>query len=248
MKQFGIVLLIIVAICAGIAWWVTTSLDRTIARVIEEVGSDLLDSKVRVAGVETDLTAGRASIFGLTIANPTGEGIEFSKQPAFELDEITVAIDLSSLGEGPIPIEVVRVLAPRLNAEVTPGGINLSELRDRIGAGEPEEASAGDADTGEPIQLRVDLFEFKKGSIRADTEAVGGDVRDLDLPTVKLENLSGTPAEIGKQVLDVYLAKATKAVGAGRLKAEANKQLDKVKKKAKKKLGAAARSLLGGDE
>ncbi|MCP5043210.1 MAG: hypothetical protein GY944_19460, partial [bacterium] len=85
------------------------------------------------------------------------------------------------------------------------------------------------------------------GSIRANTEAVGGDVRELKLPAVKLENLSGTPSEIGKQVLDVYLGKASKAVGAGRLEAEVGKHAKKVKKKVKKELGAAARSLLGGD-
>jgi hypothetical protein len=100
-----------------------------------------------------------------------------------------------------------------------------------------------------PVRCRADRhsgarFEFKEGSIRVNTEGVGGEVAELDLPTVKLENLSGTPAEIGTQSLDVYLARAINTLAAGRLKSEAQKEVGKVKKKP----GAAARSLLGGDD
>ncbi len=247
MKAAGITIAVIVLIGVGIAWWVTTSLDRTIAQAIEEVGSDLLDSRLEVANVKTDLREGSASIFGLEVSNPEGEGLAFSNEPAFELGEITVAIDIAGLADGPIPITLVRVLAPRLNAEVTPGGINFLELRDRVNSGSSEPSSGGGSQSGEPTQLRIDVFEFMEGSIRANTEAVGGDVRELKLPAVKLTNLSGTPSEIGKQVLDFYLGKAIKAMGAGRIEAEVDKQVKQVKKKAKKELGAAARSLLGGD-
>ncbi len=182
------------------------------------------------------------------------DGLDFSSAPAFELGEITVAIDIASLGDGPVPITLVRVLAPKLNAEVTSGGINFSELRDRlnaVGSGDAdagEGTGAGESESGEPTRLRIDEFEFAEGSIRANTEAVGGDIRELKLPAVKLQNLSGTPGEIGEQVLDVYLDEATKAVGAGQLEAKAKKQVKKAMKKARKKLGDAARSLLGGDE
>ncbi len=247
MKATGITIVVVVLIGLGIAWLVTTSLDRTIAQAIEEVGSDLLDSRLDVASVKTDLREGSASIFGLEVSNPEGDGLVFSSDPAFELGEITVAIDIAGLADGPIPITLVRVLAPRLNAEVTPGGINFLELRDRVNSGSAEPSSADDSQSGEPTRLRIDAFEFMEGSIRANTEGVGGDVRELKLPAVKLTNLSGTPSEIGKQVLDFYLGKAIKAMGAGRIEAEVDKQVKQVKKKAKKELGAAARSLLGGD-
>ncbi|MDP6979360.1 MAG: hypothetical protein QF570_12280 [Myxococcota bacterium] len=255
MRAIGIILAIVIIMGAGIAWWVTTSLDRTLAETIEQVGSELLDTRLGVAGVETDLRAGRASIFGLEVANPEGDGLDFSSQPAFELGEITVAIDIASLGDGPIPITLVRVLAPKLNGEVTSSGINFNELRDRLnanGANAGAETGTEGVDSGEPTRLRIDVFEFAEGSIQANTEAVGGDIRELKLPAVKLKNLSGTPGEIGQQVLDVYLDKATRAVGVGQLEAEARKQVKKqvkrAKKKAKKKLGKAASSLLGGDE
>ncbi|MFT5442264.1 MAG: hypothetical protein ACI8W3_001306 [Myxococcota bacterium] len=248
MKAVGIVIALVVLIGAGVAWWVSTSLDREIATIIEETGTDLLGATVSVASVKTSLREGSAAINGLKIANPTGDGLSFSSKPAFELDEIAVGIDISALGDGPVPIKFVRVVAPRLNAELTASGLNLDVLRKGMGNDDGAVESNGEnasGDDDEETQLRIDLFEFLEGSLEADTQAIGGDVRKVKLPAVRLTNLSGTSAEIGQQVLDVYLKKASKEVGVGRLEEEAKKQIDKAKKKAKKKAGDAARKLFG---
>jgi len=247
MKRVAIVLGVIVVVLAAGLWWTIASLDRLIAAAIEDVGSDLLGTAVRVERVETDLREGRASLFGLSIANPTGEDLAFSDTPAFSLGEISVDLDLERLTDGPIPIQLVRVLAPSASAEVTRQGINLDVLRKRLAASGSSDAAAGPEAGGEATRLRIDRFEFEQGSLRVDSQALGGDVRTVELPSVRLTELEGTPSEIGRQVLDVYLGRAARAAGVGRLEAEAKERVQKELDKVEGKAGDALRSLLGGD-
>ena len=91
---------LVVLIAVGIAgYYLYSNLDVLVEQAIEQVGSDTVGVAVRVDRVELDLEAGRASIFGLSVANPIGfEGAE-----AFALGEITVDIDLDSiLDQNPI--------------------------------------------------------------------------------------------------------------------------------------------------
>ncbi len=242
MKRFAALsALVLVLLALGGLWWVTQRLDASVASAIEQTGSQLLGVDVSVGGVEIDLAKGSASVRAIRVANPRGEAMAFSKASAFSLGEITVGIDLEqldleNLATAPIPLTLVRVGKPEVNAEVTPGGINLEVLRRRIGTIEsPSE---------EPAHLQIDRFEFAAGSLRADTSAVGGEPREVALPSLELRNLRGSPEAIGERVLDAFLAAALRQTARDRLSAEVDEQLDVVKEKASK----ALRSLLGVEE
>ena len=73
---------------------------------------------------------------------------------------------------------------------------------------------------------------------------MGGDVREVELPPLRLSNLRGTPDEVGKRVLDAFLAAAVRQVARDRLSSEVEEQLESVKEKA----AGAFRSLLGVEE
>jgi hypothetical protein len=242
MKRFiGVLAVLLVVAALGGFWWVTQRLDGTVAAAIEETGSQLLGVNVSVGGVDIDLAGGSARVNSIEVANPRGENLAFSSEPAFRLGEIVVAIDLEALDlenleTAPIPLTLVRVGAPAVNAEVTPAGINLEVLRSNLGE--------IDATPSTPVQLRIARFEFEDGSLRADTTAVGDEVRDVALPAVHLRNLSGSPEAIGERVLDAFLGAAVRQVARDRLSGEVEEQLDAVKEKA----ADALRSLLGVEE
>lgn len=249
MKRVLLGLVVLVALLAVGAWYLLGSLDGFVEQAIEDTGSELLGTRVAVGAVEIDLGGGSATIRRLEIDNPTGEGLAFSKEPAITLEEITVAIDIDALsksqGEGPIPLLLVRVAEPKVNAEVTPGGINLEILRKNVSSAPTGAESESIDAAGEPVRIRIDRFEFEKGLLKADTEAVGGNVNDVELPSMRLDKLGGsaglTPAELGKRVLDTFLGRAIRQVARDQLSGEVEKQLDSVREKA----AGALRSLLG---
>ncbi len=237
----ALVLAVVAAVAAGI--WLVRSVDGLVARAIEEIGSELVGTRVQVASVDVDLRAGRAMVRGLSVANPPG----FSQHPALALGEIAIEVDLDSVRASPLVLDEVRVLAPSVRAEALPGGVNLDVLRKNLakatsrtgGEATPQGAS------GEPLRLVVREFSFEDGTLHADTSALGGDAHDLALPRVQLANLGGAkgalPAEIGEQALDAILAKAIRTAAKDRFSGDVEKQLGDVAEKA----GSALRDLLG---
>ena len=242
MKRIALVVLVVLVVAGGALWWALGSLDALVERTIEETGSELLGARLRVAGVDVDLAEGRVTLRGLEADNPQGEGLAFSRGPAFSFGEVTAALDLEALStEGPIPLTLVRVAEPVVNAEVTPAGINLDVLRRNVAAATP----AAPEGAAEDVRLRIDRLEFQDGLLRADSRAVGGNENDLELPSMQLEGLGGregmTPAELGRRVLDTFLARAVRQVARDRLSGEVEEQLESLKEKA----SGALRSILG---
>ena len=242
-RTAGILVVLLLAVVAVGVWWVTQRLDGEVAREIERTGSELLGVDVSVGGVELDLAGGAATVREIRVANPEGEGLSFSSEPAFSLGEITVAIDLEkldleNLGTAPIPLTLVRVGAPVVNAEVTPGGINLDVLRRGLAKGEESPSD------GSPTELRIARFEFDDGRLRADARAVGDELREVAMPSLRLRNLNGPPDVIGERVLDAFLGAAVRQVARDRLSGEVEERLDEAKEKA----ADALRSILGVEE
>ena len=66
-----------------------TSIDTLIRGAVEEVGSNITKTKVKLNSVSTNLNAGTAYLSGLTLGNPSG----FYTAHAFKLDAITATMD-----------------------------------------------------------------------------------------------------------------------------------------------------------
>ena len=221
----GFGLIVLIAIGIG-GYYVYSNLDELVEQAIEQVGSDAVGAAVRVDRVELDLEAGRASIFGLSVANPMG----YEGTNAFTLAELTVDIDLESLvDQDPIVLDKIRIEAPvvfyEANAE---GKSNLEVLADnassasRTSDAETSDEGAGEAES--PLRLRIRKIRFAGGRVEADTRAIGGNRTEASLPKAKLKNVGGekgaTGAEIGSIVVTELGRQALLAIG--------HDQLDKV--------------------
>lgn len=208
------------------------SLDGRVELYLETVGSELLGSEVRVGSVDVDLRAGRASVRGLEVANPRGEGLAFSDTPALRFGEIAVTIDPASLAGETVVLETVSVDAPLANLEVTPGGMNLVVLSRNLDHARRE--SADTPSSGETPQ-RFSLRELRiaQGTLRADATAVGREVREQPLPSLALADFGGArgieASELGRQMFRAYLLSVLAQAATDRVGELLAEQLDKVK-------------------
>ena len=216
---------------------VVRSLDARAERALETIGSELLGTGVSVGSVDVDLRGGRATVRDLEVANPRGEALDFSDEPALRCGEIELTLDpASALGAGPVILTDVRVLAPRLSAEVTPTAINLLELERRVARASPAEVDEQVAGSAEPRRFVVRRLVFEGATLRADSRPVGGDVRELPLADLAMNELGGprgaTPAELGQRVLEGLLTRTLAELARARIGALVEKQLEEWRGKA----------------
>jgi len=199
-------LVVIVLVGFGI-YYLASNLNALVAAAIEKHGSEATEPTVSVSGVDIQIREGRGTIAGLRVESPEG----FDTAVAFQLDDITLDMDVASVREDPIVIEELRVKAPVIHAEVKKtGGSNIDELRKRVQ--EHAGDSSGDDGGGTDKKIRIEKLIFEEGRIEVDASALGVEKRTIALPAINLENVGGAsgvpPAEIAKVILTT-VAKST---------------------------------------
>ena len=216
-KGLIIAAVVVVVAIGGVLFFGLSQLDTIVAAAIEKYGSEVTETEVGVSGVDISITQGRGSIQGLRVASPEG----YSVGDAFALGDITVDIDLESLGDDPIVIDEIRIAAPVVNAEINAtGASNIDELRKTIQTHTP--AVAGDGDAGEQAtRIRIAKFIFEQGSVAVDASALGLDPRTVDLPEIRLDDIGGAqgalPAEIAKVALTALAKQAVNEIAASEI-------------------------------
>jgi hypothetical protein len=215
----GFGLIVLIAVGVG-GYYLYSNLDAIVEAAIEQAGSDAAGVAVRVDRVQLDLETGRASIFGLSVANPPG----FQGAEAFTLAEITVDIDLESLAEqNPIVLDEIRIESPVVFYELNEAGkSNLELLGSGTTSGTDGGGSGGGHDSSEPtVRLRIRKMRFAGGRVEANTKAIGGNQMEATLATASLSNVGGskgaTGAEIGKIVVAELGRQTLLAIGRGQL-------------------------------
>jgi hypothetical protein len=215
----GLGLVLLIAIGGG-GYYLYSNLDLLVQQAIEESGSEAVGVAVRVDRVELDLQTGRASVFGLRVANPTG----FDGATAFTLGRITVEIDLESIRERkPLVLDEVRIESPVVfYVSNSVGKSNLEVLAENA-SGERGAAPAeeGDEQSQAPQLLRVRKILFAGGRIEADTRELGGNQMKATLATATLSDVGGargaTGAEIGSAVVEELGRQTVLAIGGDQI-------------------------------
>jgi len=206
MKKFLIVLVFAVVLLGVGLWFLATNLNGLVASAIETHGSEVTETTVSVAGVDISLREGSGSISNLRIGSPEG----FRARDVFELGDITVDLDVESLGNDPIVIEEIRIRAPVIHAEfLEDGSSNLQELRRRI---EQHTAGAGGGPGGGGAEkkLRIQRFVFEEGRIEVDASALGLEPRTIELPEIRLNDVGGEAGAPPDRVAQVALGELTR--------------------------------------
>lgn len=218
----GIVL--VIAIGAG-AYYLLSNLNSLVASAIEKHGSEVTATSVSVSGVDISLGEGRGSISGLRVASPEG----FHVRDAFSLGDITIDLDVSSVREDPVVIDVLRIRQPVVAAEVLgDGSSNIEELRKRVQA--YSASGSGSQEAGPRKKLRIKRFVLEEGRIEADASELGIEKRTLTLPAIRMDNVGGEsgapPDQIAKVILTAVARETASRIANSEIHRLIEDQLD----------------------
>jgi hypothetical protein len=239
----GLAAVVVIGVGYG-AYYLLSNLDSIVKSAIEQYGSEITGTRVRVGSVKISLTEGRGTIRGLRVGNPSG----FSNDDAFSLGEITLDLDSGSITKSPIVIETLTIAAPQVRYEMTANAksnvdailANVKKYQGSSG-GQPAAEESG----GEPLKLKVQKFTFQDGKVDVDVTALAETEKDTSvaLPALTMKNLGGEtggpPGDIGAEVMRKYSEKIVAAVAKQQLKSRAGKMLE-----GQGEAGSAAKKLL----
>ncbi len=215
MKKLIVVLAVIAAIVVVALIVAVSNIDKLIAKGIEKVGSDAMQTRVSVSGVDISFKEGRGSIKGLRVESPQG----FDNRTALSLEDITIAIDVESVREDPIVIMEIRIKAPVVNAEITQAGeTNINVLKKRVES-YGGKVTVGGGEPGKPEKkLRIMKFVVEQGRIEVDASSLGLANQTIVLPEIRLSDIGGAagaaPEEVAREIMSA-VAHETAAAIAG---------------------------------
>ncbi|RAU21496.1 hypothetical protein CU669_12395 [Paramagnetospirillum kuznetsovii] len=217
MKKLLIIGGVVLSVIVGAAVFLFSSLDTIVKKIIEDVGTQVAGVKVSVGGVKISLTDGKASITGLSVANPPG----FSSDPAFRLGEISVTLDTGSLSKNPIVVKDVLVASPAVSYEMASGGSNLDQIQKNVqaftakqGGAKAEPAKA--SDKSEEKKVVIDRLAMTGGQVKLAAGGIPGANTTAKLPDIVLtgigkESGGASASQVAQKVMDSLVNGALKA-------------------------------------
>jgi hypothetical protein len=250
MKKALTALIVLLLLMGGATWYfVSYRMDAMIEKQIENGGLRALGTRVSVGDVKTSIKDGTLTISEVTVANPPG----FKNANAFSLNGIEAAVDYKNLEVRRLTIDNPEIIIEELGGE-TNFSMMMAELKKR--GSTPAEVEAADGnDAGgdvketpasgkkEPV---IVIHHFRMNESHAAFESESLDTfANIKIDAIELDNLKGTPTELGHLIAEKILKEITQEAAVELLKAQAKKHLGDVEIKVSKKL----KDLLGkGDE
>ena len=207
MRRFLIILLLLVAVIGGVAYYLLTNLSGIIETTIEEFGSEATQTEVALNSVDISLADGAAALNGLTVGNPAG----YSDNNAVSFGRINVAVDLESLqscgaaGCEVITLNEVAVEAPEILYELGKGGNNLETIQKNVESYTASLSSGSEsASSSSGPKLIIKRLLIREGQISVrnrDTK-----IADVPLPTIDMSGIGASqggvePGEIASIVV-----------------------------------------------
>ncbi|MDA0974832.1 MAG: hypothetical protein ACO3YY_01935 [Phycisphaerales bacterium] len=197
------VLLLVVGVVVALL-----SLDSIAKGVVESQGSKALGTSVELDSISIRPVAGRASIAGLSVANPQG----YRKPSILVLDRGSIAVRLGSLLSDRPEVPEILIDGVKVDVEQKPGTSNLKELIDGMKA-----AAVGDdgAVTGEPgttQRFQVDRLSIKDVSVTAQILPIAGGASEItfEIEEIEIADLDSGDAE--GLLMDELVSKVVGAV------------------------------------
>lgn len=221
MRKFILIgLAVVVVAIAGAFYYAYGNLDSIAKNVIESAGSEALGVPVRVQSVHLELGQGKATVTGLTVANPPG----YSSDPALFFGRITVQV-----GSGGEVIKQIVAVNPTIRLEQKGTGSNLGELQKRAqrsSGSEDETKKRSSSDDAEEHRLDIELFKVT-GAKAILTSPELKEPQEVVIPSLVLRDLKGTPKQIAGQVFDQLLAAVIQRTAQKALQQGAKQLLEK---------------------
>lgn len=236
-------LLIVIAV-----YLLFSNLDKIVAEIIEEAGTEVTKTEVTVDSVSLELTEGKAAINGLTVASPPG-----SAQPhMFKLGMISVDLDPEATAKADrvIYVDEIVIKKPFVAYEIDEKGrSSLDDLQKKTkgkkksatdeGAGKDEEPQTGTGPDEPRLVIRRLLVEDGEISVIAPPDTSKPQLTKLpriELTDIGADKGGATPGEVAQLIVGTIVSEATNAAFKAQLKKKMGEEMDKAKEKLDEKL------------
>jgi len=234
----GVAAVLVLMIGAMVFVW--SNLDGIVKDSIQTYGSQAVQTKVSVADVKLELEAGKASISGLTVANPAG----FSGSNIFELGNIITKIDISSIRQNPIIIDEIIISAPVVVYEINKSGLsNVDVLKKQLGIRAGKSMAKASNDAGDELKMIIRKLVVKGSKAKVRIAALGNAEQTVNLPRIVLTDVGkksggATAAEVAQILSSKLLGNVKGSVASLGVNKFLGKSADAFTKRAKGAEGA----------
>ena len=221
---------IIVIVIAAALVFLASNLDSIVKGAIEKYGSRATGTGVKVGSVHIRLKEGEGSVGGLRIGNPSGFAGD-----AFDLQNITIAVDTGSLTKNPVVISKILVSDPHITYEINKSGrANLNEIRDNLESLRKSGGPSEDSGTGEKRRFVIKELVIEGGRVDARVAALPDKSFTTKIPRIQLTNVGGqggsTPSELAGQILKPVADRAIAAASETGIRQYLGKNAEEVRK------------------
>ncbi|WNC69494.1 hypothetical protein RI845_04940 [Thalassotalea nanhaiensis] len=231
----------------GAMLWFLASADWNgfVRSQIEIHGSKLTGETVTVDKVDIKLSEGFGGIYGISIENP----VKYQQPKAFYLGEVSLDIDMKSIGQSPFVLESIVLKKPQAFVEFDKSGNNnlkdlLTAINNQIPKSESEPETKKKKDSKPEPRISINNLELAGVALTVDLRQVNGKTYDVEIPSVQLGAIGGEeglPASELGAVIGNSLFKEISAAAKKQYKQVMKEKLDKKKQdfleKLKKKHG-----------
>jgi len=240
MKKVLIAVLVLATAVAIGAWFLLTNLNGIARKLIERAGTEAMGTPVTVGSVDISLSAGRAVVRDLKVANPPG----YSSLPAVHFRALSAEVNARTrvirrvyAGE---PVFRVEMKGGRSNFELLGQRLKhrSSEPKSVTGPSSPaQEKDTTAQESGSSAVFEIRIFEIKDARLIMSDQQ--GHHDELVLSRLVLRNLHGTGRDIATQIFSRIV---------GRIAAyEARRAIEKqIRRTVEKHGGKGVRELLKG--
>lgn len=195
--------LVLVLVIVGAVFYFLVNLGDLVKTAVEEAGSAVAGVSVTLASAEVKPAKGIATLRGLTVGNPPG----FKTANAFELGEITVAIDAATITKDVVIVTEIAVQGPKITYEFGADGGNIEIIAKNVA----RYAGGGEAGGG-GAKFIIEHLYLRGGTLRVSAAALGGRTMTFHLPEIHLTDIGkdqggANSTEIAAQVLAALTGK-----------------------------------------
>jgi hypothetical protein len=217
MKKILIALAVLVLIIAGGLFYVWQNLGSLIKTAVEEAGTRVTQVKVSLKEADVaKVTDGALALRGLVVGNPSG----FKTDSAFQLGEISVKVDPSTVTSDTIVIKEVVIGAPHVTYEFAGSGSNIGTIQKNVEAfagGSSGGSSSSSASSSGGKKVIIENLYVRDGKVDVSADFLQGQKTGTNLPTIHLKDIGksgggATPAQVAEQVIAAIGKSATAAV------------------------------------
>jgi hypothetical protein len=237
---FGVIgAAIVVAVIAVVV--VVNRVDRYVADTVEDYGTATTGTGVSVGSVDIAVTEGRGALGRLTIDNPDG----FETDYALRLDDIRLAVALSSIASNVPVVSDAVVDGAHLNVEQRGDATNLTEIQRHM-TQTAEDTPQAEAEP--EARIMIDRFRLTNASLTLTSDVLD-QPETLELDDVVVEGIGrdrggATYGEATEAVLTPILAAARTAAQDRLRDAAGDAVRDELREEVEEEAGGRLRELL----